>query len=67
MANKHQAREELQRLVAQYTGEISRNARIAKATLVCKLCPNRSYHELAHALQFRPRCRKCGGEMQTKT
>ena len=63
--SKQRAREELQRLVEDYQargGEISRKIR-GKVFIVCKLCGNRSYHDFGHAVQFKPRCRRCGGEM----
>ena len=63
--SKQRAREELRRLVEEYEargGEISRNIR-CKVFIICKLCGNRSYHDFGHAVQFKPRCRKCGGGM----
>jgi hypothetical protein len=42
LTSKQRQREELEKLITQYTGEIHRSAGTAKITLVCKLCRNRS-------------------------
>jgi hypothetical protein len=63
--SKRQARQELERLVARYLqdgGEIRRDGGNS-VILVCGRCRVYRYVALAHALQFKPKCRR-GSDMK---
>ena len=64
MPSKRQAREELQKLVENFTGEITRRSEDSKITITCK-CGYRRYVSFGYFVQFKPRC-KCGGDMQVR-
>ena len=64
MRSKHQAREELKKLMENFTGEITRRSEDSRMTFVCCLCSARRYLSMAYASQFKPTCTRCGGEMR---
>ena len=62
--SKRQMRQQLEKLCADFTGEITRRSADSRVTFVCCLCTGRRHLRMAYARQFRPRCSKCGGEMR---
>lgn len=65
MGDKERAREELARLTAKYLqngGVIQRDGG-TRVILVCPRCRAYRYLQIAHAAQFKPKCR-CGNGMK---
>jgi hypothetical protein len=52
MLTKREAREELKKLVENFTGEITRHREDSRVTFVCCLCPARRHLSMAYARQF---------------
>ena len=61
---KQRLRAELEMLVEKYDGPIIRKRDGGRVILICCLCKSRRYLDVAHALQFKPCCLRCGAEMK---
>jgi len=57
-------RAELERLVAQYDGPITRERNAGRMTVICTVCPARRMVPMQYLLRFGVTCLRCGSKMR---